>query len=86
MGRANGSSNNDKGLMIKMSTMPIHVYCKPLKYVSSTEPVDQLDFSESFVACDLKVGRYRHFIVLMQLCEYSRSSSFLDLAQRSFTL
>ena len=42
-------------------------------------------FSERFVACALKVGRYRQRIELMKLCEYSRSMSFLDLGQRSFT-
>ena len=34
-----------------------------------------LDFSESFVACDLEVGRYRQHIKLMKLFEYSRSRS-----------
>ena len=40
-----------------------------------------LDFSESVVDCDLKVGtcRYRQLIELMKLCEYSRSRSFCDL-------
>ena len=34
------------------------------------------DFSESFVACDLKVCRHRQLIELIKLCEYSRSMSF----------
>ena len=38
---------------------------------------------ESFVACDLKVGRYRH--VKLQVIEYSWSRQFLDLGRRSFT-
>ena len=29
-----------------------------------------LDFSGSFVACDLKVGRYRQTVELMECCEY----------------
>ena len=47
--------------------------------------VKTLKFSGSFVACDLKDGRYRQHIELMKLCEYSRLRSFLDLGQRSFT-
>ena len=43
-----------------------------------------LNFSESFVACDLNVGRYRH-VELMKCCEYKRSGLLLDLGQRSFT-
>ena len=38
----------------------------------------------SFVACDLKVGKYRHFLELMKLNEYSRTVSFLDFGQTSF--
>ena len=44
-----------------------------------------LNFSGSFVACDLKVGRYRQHVELMKCCEYKRSRSFLDLGQRSFS-
>ena len=29
-----------------------------------------VDFSESFAACDLKVGRCREVIELMKVCEY----------------
>ena len=29
-----------------------------------------LNFSGSFVACDLKVGRYRLHVKLMKCCEY----------------
>ena len=36
-----------------------------------------LTFSESFVACDLKLGRYRQLTDLMKF--YSRSRSFLEL-------
>ena len=28
------------------------------------------DFSETFEACDLKVGRYRQLIEFMKVCEY----------------
>ena len=47
-----------------------------------------LDFSERFVACDLKVGTYIQLIELIELMksyEYSRSMSSLDIGQRSFT-
>ena len=40
-------------------------------------------FVASFVACDLKDGRYRPHVELMKCCEYKRS--FFDLGQRSFT-
>ena len=42
-------------------------------------------FSERFVACDLKLGRYRQLIELMKFCECKSSRSFLDLGQRPFT-
>ena len=44
-----------------------------------------VDFSETFVACDLKVGRCRQLVDLMKECEYLRSRSFLDLGPMSFT-
>ena len=47
--------------------------------------VKTLDFSGSFVACDLKVGTYIQLIELMKSYEYSRSRSSLDIGQRSFT-
>ena len=47
--------------------------------------VKTLIFSVSFVACDLKVGRYRQHVELMKCCEYKRSRSFLTLGQRPFT-
>ena len=50
------------------------------------EKVKTLNFSESFVACDLKVGRYRQHIERMKCCEYKRTRPYLDLGQRSFTI
>ena len=32
--------------------------------------VKTFNFSGSFVACDLKVGRYRQHVELMKCCEY----------------
>ena len=40
-----------------------------------------LDFSGSFVACDLKVGTYIQLFDLMKSYEYSRSIHLLTLAK-----
>ena len=45
-----------------------------------------VDFLETIAASDLIVGSYIQLIELMQICEYSRSMSFLDLGPRMFTL
>ena len=45
----------------------------------------KVDFSESISGSDLKVGRSRHLIELMKVCEYSRSRSFLDHGPRLCT-
>ena len=29
-----------------------------------------VDFSETFEACDLKIGRYRQLTEIMKVCEY----------------
>ena len=39
-----------------------------------------LNFSGSFVACDLKVGRYRQHVELIK-CEYKSQGHFLTLAK-----
>ena len=44
-----------------------------------------MDFSETIAASDLKVGRSRHLIEYMKVCEYWRSRSLLDLGPRSCT-
>ena len=44
-----------------------------------------MDFSETIAASDMKIGRSRHLIEFMKVCEYSRSRPFLDLDPRSFT-
>ena len=36
-----------------------------------------VDFSETIAASDLKVGRSRHIIENLKVCEYLRSRSFL---------
>ena len=45
-----------------------------------------LNLSGSFVACDLKVGRYRKHVELMKCCEYKMSRSFLTLAKSHYKL
>ena len=49
------------------------------------EKVKTVDFSETIAASDLTVGRSRHLIEFMKVCEYWRSRSFLDLGPRSCT-
>ena len=44
-----------------------------------------VDFSETIAASDLKVGRSRHLIEYMKICEYCSSMSFLDLGPMSCT-
>ena len=44
-----------------------------------------VDFSETIAACDLKSGRYRQLLALMNVCEHCRSRSFLHLGPRSCT-
>ena len=44
-----------------------------------------VDFSETIAASDLIVGRSRHLIEYMKVCEYLRSRSLLDLGPRSCT-
>ena len=40
-----------------------------------------LNFSGSFVTCDLKVGRYRQHVELMKCCELKGQGHFLTLAK-----
>ena len=44
-----------------------------------------VDFSETIAASDLKVGRSRHLLEYMKVCEYGRSRSLLDIGRRSCT-
>ena len=39
-----------------------------------------VDFSETIAASDLNVGRSRHLIEYMKVCEYCRSRSLLDVS------
>ena len=42
-----------------------------------------MDFSETIVVCDIKVGRFRQVNEFMNLCECQRSKAFIDLGPRS---
>ena len=44
-----------------------------------------VDFSETIAASDLKLGKNRHLIEYMKVCEYLRSRSLLDLGPRLCT-
>ena len=44
-----------------------------------------MDFSETIAAYDLKVGICRKLIEFMNVYEYGRSRSFLDLRPKPFT-
>ena len=65
-------SNDDPGLTLTYFTARSNFWKK-------------VDFSETIAACDLKVGGCRQLIEFMKEYLYSRSGSFLDLGQRSFT-
>ena len=43
-----------------------------------------MDFTESIVVCDIKVGRFRLLHEYMNHYEYQRSRSFIELRPRSF--
>ena len=45
------------------------------------EKVKAIDFSETIVAYDIKVGRCSHLNEYMKLYEYRRSRSLIDLGQ-----
>ena len=64
--------SNGSGYMTNMAAMPI--YGKKGK---------TMDFSETIVACDIKVSRYSQLNEYMNLDEYQRSRSFIDLCPRS---
>ena len=49
------------------------------------EKVKIMDFQEVFLACALKIDRYRQRIEIKKSCQYSRSLSFFDIDQMSFT-
>ena len=49
------------------------------RYAFAWEKVKTMDFSETIVVFDIKVGRYSQLNKYMKFNEYQRSSSFIDL-------
>ena len=54
-----------------------------IHYAFVSEKGKTMDFSETIVVCDIKVGRYSQLNEYMNLDEYQRSRSFIDLCPRS---
>ena len=73
--------NDDPGLTLTYFTVRSNFVI----WAFPQEKVKTMDFSETIAASDLKVGRSRHSIKFMKICEYQRSRSFLDLGPRSCT-
>ena len=68
-------SNDDPGLTLTYFTAMSNMV--PYAYV--WEKVKTMDFSETIVAYDIKVGRYSQLNEYMKLYEYQRSRSLTDL-------
>ena len=74
-------SNDDPGLTWTYFTARSNLVTKAFLY----EKVKTVDFSETIVASDLKIGSSRQQNECMMVYEYWRSRSFLDLGPRSCT-
>ena len=72
-------SNDDPGLTLTYCTA--RSYFVPHAFV--WEKGKTMDISENIVVCDIKVGRCSYQNEYMNLYEYQRSRSFLDLGRRS---
>ena len=74
-------SNDDHGLTLTYFTAMSNLF--PYAFVWGKGKT--MDFLETIVVCDIKVGRCSQQNEYMNLYEYQRSRSFTDLRQRSFT-
>ena len=72
-------SNVDPGLTLNYFTARSNLV--PCDFIWEKGKI--IDFSETFVVCDIKVGKCSYVNELMNLYEYSRSRSFNDLGSRS---
>ena len=72
-------SNDDPGLTLTYFTAMSNL----IHYAFVWEKDKTMDFSEAIVVCDIKVGRCSHLNEYMNLYEYQRSRSFIDLHPRS---
>ena len=68
-------SNDDPGLTLTYFTARSNMV--PYAYV--LEKVKTMDFSETIVVFDIKIGRYSQLNVYMKLYEYQKSRSLTDL-------
>ena len=59
-------SNNEPGVTLTYFTTRSNL----VTYAFLWEKVKTVDFSETIAASDLKVGRSRHIIEFMKVCEY----------------
>ena len=68
-------SNDDPGLTLTYFTTRSNL----VPYAFVWEKGKTMDFSETIVVCDIKVGRCSQLNEYMKLYEYQRSRSFIDL-------
>ena len=72
-------SNNDHGLTLTYFTARSNL----VPYAFVWEKGKTMDFSETIVVYDIKVGRFSQLNVYMNRCEYQWSKSFTDLHPKS---
>ena len=72
-------SNDDPGLTLTYFTARSNL----VPYAFVWEKGKIMDFSETIVVYDIKVGRFSQLNKYMNLYEYKRSRSFIDLCPRS---
>ena len=72
-------SNDDLGLTLTYFTARSNLV--PFAFVWDTGNI--MDFSETIAVYDIKVGRFIQLNEYMNLYEYQRSRSFIDLRPRS---
>ena len=72
-------SKDDPGLTLTYFTSRSNLVI----YAFEWEKGKTMDISETIVVCDIKVGRFSQLNEYMNLFEYRRSRSFIDLHPRS---
>ena len=75
-------SNDDLGLTLTFFTARSNL----VPYAFVLENSNIMDFSETVVVYDIKVGRFIQLNDYMNLYEYQRSRPFIDLCPRSLRL
>ena len=74
-------SNDDPGMTVTYFTARSNL----VPYAFVWEKGKTMDFSETSVVFDIKVGKCSQLNVYMNLYQYQRSRSFIDLHQRSLS-